>query len=93
MDIIIGSAPPLHPGGKPNKQAAACGAVEAELLHVRPARRGIAGPLGMERRQKEVKDPVNGKVITVMVPDSFVLPQDIENLDYKVFLRFQRVKS
>lgn len=67
------------------------GPVEARLLHVRPPRKGIAGPLGMERREKEQVDPLRGRVLTVMVPDSESLPKDLDSENYKVILRFQKM--
>ena len=91
MEIIIGSTMPLVPH-LPAKKAepAPSGMIEAKLLHVRPPRKGVAGPSGMERRGKTTKDPIKGRVLTIMVPDGDVLPRDLESGDYKVYLRFQK---
>lgn len=87
MEIIVGSIPPLP--AQPAKSVEKGGPlVEARLLNVRPTRKGIAGPSGMERREKRGKDPQKGKVLTVMVPDGDLLPTDIETKEYNVYLRF-----
>lgn len=89
MEIIIGSIPPLPAQGRklPEKTGTA---IEAQLLHVRPPRKGIAGPSGRERRTKEATDPVRGRVLTIMVPDATQLPADIETARYDVTIRLIR---
>ena len=90
MEIIIGSMPPLGvPDKKPVKRED--GTVEAQLLHVRPPRRGIAGPSGAERRGKVTRDPINARVLTLMVLDGDELPKDIDKARYRVSLRFHRM--
>ncbi len=90
MEIIIGSSPQIN-REIPSKRSPAPGAViEAKLLHVRKPRKGIAGPSGMERRQKQTQDPLKGRVLTVLVPDATLLPKDIESNEYRVMLRFSR---
>jgi len=89
MEIIIGSIPPLGPS--PHKPTGETGpTVEAQLLHIRPPRKGIAGPSGVERRGKKVNDPQKGRVLTILVPNADLLPKDIETQKYKVMLRFVR---
>jgi hypothetical protein len=89
MEIIIGSIPPLGPPApKPSGESGP--AIEAQLLHVRPPRKGIAGPSGVERRNKRVNDPLKGRVLTLLVPDADSLPKDIDSDKYRVILRFIR---
>lgn len=89
MEIIIGSIPPLVPQSrKPQEKNGQM--VEAQLLHVRQPRKGIAGPSGMERRGKNVKDPIKGRVLTVLVADASALPPDLDGGKYNVQLRFIR---
>lgn len=89
MEIIIGSIPPLVPqNNKPLEKNA--GTIEAQILHVRPPRKGISGPSGMERRGKKANDPYKGRVLTLMVADADLLPADIDSGRYKVALRFIR---
>jgi len=90
MEIIIGSSPHISQEIPTKKQPAASGVVEAKLLHVRKPRKGIAGPSGMERRQKQTQDPLKGRVLTVLVPDAALLPKDIEDSQYRVMLRFSK---
>lgn len=89
MEIIIGSVPPLPAQGQklPEKSG---GLIEAQLLNVRPPRKGIAGPSGRERRTKEVNDPIRGRVLTIMVPDASQLPSDIDTARYDVSIRLVR---
>ena len=88
MEIIIGSVPPLGP--TPLKPPETGPAVEAQLLHIRSPRKGIAGPSGMERRGKKAHDPQKGRVLTILVPDANSLPKDIDSEKYKLILRFVR---
>jgi hypothetical protein len=89
MEIIVGSIPPLGPS--PPKPTGEIGpVVEAQLLHIRPPRKGIAGPSGVERRGKKVTDPRKGRVLTILVPDGDQLPRDIDTQKYKVIIRFVR---
>lgn len=89
MEIIIGSIPPLAQQRQKGAQARESEPViPAQLLHVRPPRKGIAGPSGMERRKKQVNDPHRGRVLTILVPDGRLLPTDIESGSYDVILRF-----
>jgi len=89
MEIVIGAMPPLKPQSQkiPQKQGVVIG---AQLLHVRPPRKGIAGPSGMERRDKKAKDPKRGRVLTIMVPDATVLPADLDSAKYDVSIRLIR---
>lgn len=90
MEIIVGSIPPL-PSDPPEKRGSTSGPVEARILHSRPPRSGIAGPLGMERRGKEVHDPRRGRILTILVADGQQLPSDLERADYKVIMRFRKM--
>ena len=90
MEIIVGSIPPLNQDA-PKNEMSASGPIEARLLHVRPPRKGVAGPSGMERRESKAKDPRRGRVLTVMVPEGDQLPKDIDKGNYKVIMRFQKI--
>jgi hypothetical protein len=89
MEIIIGSIPPL-PAQRPKVPPQATGFIEAQLLHVRPPRKGIAGPSGRERRTKQANDPKKGRVLTIMIPDATLLPADIDTAKYDVSIRLIR---
>lgn len=86
----MGTITPLKQNPKEQHQASS-GPVEAIILNVRRPRKGIAGPSGMERRDKGVNDPLRGRVLTIMVPDSGALPKDIDTANYKVVMRFQKM--
>ena len=86
VDIVIGA---IQPTGPPvSKQGPTAGAIEAELLDIREPRQNISGPSGKERRRQFRQDPVNGRVLTVLVPNGTVLPKDLDSRKYKVLLRF-----
>lgn len=89
MEIVIGSIPPLSPQSPKVPQKGAT-FIEAQLLHVRPPRKGIAGPSGRERRHKQAQDPIKGRVLTIMIPDGSLLPPDIETARYEVSIRLIR---
>ena len=86
VDIIIGSMEPLGPPIP--KQPAGGGLMEAELLHVRTPRQRISGPRVQERRRQPRRDPMNGRVLTLLIPDGTILPKDLDGKKYKVLLRF-----
>jgi hypothetical protein len=88
VDIIIGSIAPA--GIQPNKPGPSGAPIEAELLHVRDPRQRIVGPLGQERRKRQRQDPHNGKVLTLLIPDSTLLPKDFDVRRYKVLLRIMK---
>lgn len=89
MEIIIGSVPPLPTQNqRPTQRSSPV--IEAHLLHVRPPRKGIAGPSGRERRTAQVNDPKSGRILTIMVPDGTVLPPDIDSSKYDVSIRLIR---
>jgi len=90
MEIIIGSSPHISRELPAKKQQLSGGMVEATLLHVRKPRKGVAGPSGIERRQKQTQDTLKGRVLTVLVDDAALLPEDIEKSEYRVMLRFSR---
>ncbi len=89
MEIIIGSVPPL-PARAQKLPEKSSGVIEAQLLHVRPPRKGIAGPSGQERRNKKATDPIIGRVLTILVPDARLLPPDIDSEKYEVSIRLIR---
>jgi hypothetical protein len=89
MEIIIGSIPPLKPRSKTPSQGNSS-VIAAQLLHVRPPRKGVAGPSGRERRHRQANDPLTGRVLTLMVPDASQLPSDIDSSNYDVSIRFIR---
>ena len=91
MDIRVGVTAEV---GAPAEPAAApSGTVEAKFLGIRAPRRRTEGPppnKGERRGATPARDPVNGRVLILMIPDGSRLPQGIESGNYRVFLRFAR---
>ena len=89
MEIVIGATPRV---GAPLKSASAAGGayVEARVLNVRSPRRrqGRAPKQGDRRTKKNVVDPSTGRVMTLMIPEGYNIPGDIESGNYRIFLRF-----
>ncbi|NLX19754.1 MAG: hypothetical protein GXY53_10825 [Desulfobulbus sp.] len=89
VDIIIGSIGPLGPpANKPGDTGGTL--IEAELLHIRNPRQRVIGPIGRERRRQPRHDPFKGKVLTLLIADSALLPRDLDIKNYKVMLRFKK---
>lgn len=88
VDIIIGSIIP--PGSPADRTPQPGGLVEAELLHVRSPRQRTLATAGQERRKQVRRDPPNGRVVTLMIPDAKALPRDLDTKKYKVLVRFVR---
>ena len=88
VDIIIGG---ISQTGLPvNKPGTGGTPVEAELLNIREPRQRIQEPLGGERRKQFRQDPQNGRVLTLLIPNSTILPKDLDGKKYKVLLRFMK---
>lgn len=84
MDIKVGNiAPTGGTGDRARNQPQ--GTIEARLLALRtPRRRNRQGHPARDR------DPVNGRVLVLMVPDGTQLPADLDGGAWRVFLRFAR---
>ena len=89
MEIVIGATPRV---GAPLKSTPAAGGgyVEATVLNVRPPRRRQerAPNQGDRRTKKNAVDPASGRVMTLMIPEGYNIPRDIESGNYRIFLRF-----
>ena len=89
MEIVIGATPRV---GAPLKRTPAAGGgyVEAKVLNVRPPRRRQerAPNQGDRRTKKNAVDPASGRVMTLMIPEGYNIPRDIESGNYRIFLRF-----
>lgn len=93
MEIIIGTIPPLIPE-RQRLVVKKSPVIDAQLLNIRPPRKGVAGPSGRERRNEKVSDPRKGRVMTIMVPDASLVPADIDSAKYDVSIRLvRRVKQ
>jgi hypothetical protein len=88
VDIIIGSVQPVGPPAEKPTQPS--GTFEAEILNIRTPRKAISGPEGKERRKKFRQDPLNGQVLTILIPNGTALPKDLDSNKYKVMVRFMK---
>ncbi len=91
MDIFIGGTTRVGPGGgrgKPDTEATAL--IEAKLLDIRsPRRRRGNPPNGAERRERSQSgDPVDAKVVVLMIPEGLKIPRGVESGNYRIFLKF-----
>ena len=96
MEIVIGRTPPVGP--PPAKAAGSGEFIEAKMLNLRPPRRRRGTPPGQKERRNRsgginASDPVGGRVMTLLIPNGFAIPQDIESGDYRIFLRFAKRKK
>lgn len=89
MEIVIGAAPRVGPPPK-KKSPAGAGYVEAKVLNVRPPRRRQSRLPGESdrRNNQNANDPASGRVMVLMIPEGYNLPQDIGSGNYRIFLRF-----
>jgi len=90
MEIVIGAAPYI---GLPHKKRRLSKdtVVEAKFLAMRHSRRPYGVPKEGEQNKRfriSGLDPAGSRILTLLVPDSNNLPQDIASGDYKIFMRF-----
>lgn len=90
MEIVIGATPYVGLPEKKRKMKKEA-VVEARLLAMRQSRR----PYGMPRQGEQNRrfrsgavDPAGSRILTLLVPDSNNLPQDLTSGSYKIFMRF-----
>jgi len=89
MEIVIGAAQRINTQ-KYNRSAPRTRYAQARILNVRkPRNRYNNLTYGhMNRRRKNVNDPVNGKVITLMIPNNSAVPSDLETGNYSIQVKF-----
>ncbi len=92
MDFTIGRVPPATTTD--DKRPDATLGIEARVLHVRQPRRNpdpnrAKGPPRMGKRSPTV-DPPGARVLVLLVPDAYKLPEDLNEGPYRIFLRIVR---
>lgn len=89
MDLLVGATHKIVDSSK--HPDAATHPLEARVLSVRSARRRER-QTSTEQRKKasRSKDPVNGRVLVLLVPTGENLPEGLDRGDYRVFLRFAK---
>lgn len=89
MEIVIGA---VNRVGQPVSKAETRGAfVEAQVLNVRPPRRRREGRRDGQPDRRDhgnTYDPASGRVLVLLVPEGYHIPQDLGSNNYRVFLRF-----
>ncbi|MFZ5571515.1 MAG: hypothetical protein ACOZF0_14030 [Thermodesulfobacteriota bacterium] len=90
MDIVIGSVPTI---GKQEKKRSPGEEmfIEAQVLNVRHPRKpyGLPPENVQDRRQKiATPDPARGKIMTILIPEAYSIPQDAASGKYRILLRF-----
>lgn len=96
MDIVIGKTEAVRSKNRANETIKESRELPVRVLHVRPARRRMNKSLsqGQNRRSKqEFPDPVNAKVILLLVPDGHKLPPDIKTGEYQMRLSIHSEKD
>ena len=92
MDVVIGAIPATAAAGR--RPADAPAPLEAKVLHVRAPRRTrdqLKAQEGEARRSRTGQiDPPGARVLVLLVPDAYRLPDDLAGGDYRVFVRFVR---
>ncbi len=93
MDVIVGRIPQAT--GAAGKRGDGPAPIEAKVLHIREPRRNRDQnrPLADDQRQKKGRatvDPPGARVLVLLVPDAFRLPDDLSDGPYRIFLRIVR---
>lgn len=95
MDILVGKISSVEASEKIDsrlRKAEKENMIEAKMLNIRPPRkRKTKPPKGEERRSDNgYKDPGNGRVMVLLIPEGNKIPKEIESGNYRVFLRFSK---
>lgn len=95
MDILVGKISSVEASEKIDsrlRKAEKENMIEAKMLNIRPPRkRRTKPPKGEERRSDNgYKDPGNGRVMVLLIPEGNKIPKEIESGNYRVFLRFSK---
>lgn len=66
--------------------------IEAKVLHLREPRRRRGSSENVEERSPDstATDPPGARVMVLLVPDGYRLPEDMASGNYRVFLRLAR---
>ena len=94
MEIVIG-APPRVGNAKRNRSERPGEFVEGKLLGVRQPRKPVLySPAREEDRRSEnhVADPMGGRVLTLLIPEGYKVPNNIGNGDFRILMRFVPVR-
>lgn len=89
MEIVIGATQRVEMAS--GRHEAMGNVVEARVLNVRPSRRRPKGPGHQQEKRRQGQahfDPAAGRVVVLLVPEGYQIPQDINSDNYRVFLRF-----
>ena len=90
MEIIIG-APPRVGAAEKNRKERQGEFVEGKILGVRQPRKYFLNPpMGEKDRRSEshISDPMGGRVLTLLIPDGYKVPNNIENGEFRILMRF-----
>ncbi|MDQ7007255.1 MAG: hypothetical protein Q9Q40_08485 [Acidobacteriota bacterium] len=89
MDFVVGRIPRTNSSTEKNVTQSL--GIEARVLHMRePRRRNRDAVEGEERRRDQGTDPPGARVLVVLVPEAYKLPENLDSGEYRVFLRFVR---
>ncbi len=91
MDFVVGRSAPVTQTS--NSSSEKGNFIEAKVLHVREPRRRKPNPDSRHQESRQgtaSSDPAGARVLVMLVPDAFRLPDGLDSGDYRVFLRFVR---
>ncbi len=89
MDLLIGATAKI--GDSTGDPGAPANFLEARVLSVRSARRRERETANEQRKKPgRPRDPVNGRVLVLLVPTGEKLPEGLDRGEYRVFLRFTK---
>lgn len=90
MDLTIGKVLQVLPAGETKTPTP--GQIEARILHIRPPRRRQnPDRKGQPRHPGSPQaDPPGARVLILLVPEGYKLPEGVDLENYRVFLRLVR---
>jgi hypothetical protein len=89
VDVVIGRIPAI--AGSAERKPEPGAPIEAKVLHVRQPRRSrdpnkVKG--GNQRQSSSAQvDPPGARVLVLLVPDAYKLPEDLMDGNHRIFLR------
>ena len=95
MNIVIGAPPNIGDAKKSIKKHSE-GFIEAKILDIRqPRKLTRTPPEGQHDRRSgnPASDPLGGRVVTLLIPEGYRIPDNLAKESFRILVRFMPVRQ